>query len=89
MKRVHVIYSGNVQGVGFRFTAIDAAQKHGITGWVRNTADGKVELTAEGNEPRLQSFLSDIKKDMSFYIRKEQASWEPATGEFANFQVKF
>ncbi|MFC1637742.1 acylphosphatase, partial [Candidatus Margulisiibacteriota bacterium] len=44
MKRVQALYSGSVQGVGFRFTAIDAAQQHGLTGWVRNTPDGKVEL---------------------------------------------
>lgn len=87
MKRVHVVYCGNVQGVGFRFTAIDAARKHGITGWVRNTADGKVELVGEGNEPRLQGFLADVKNAMSPYIRKESFSWEPATGEFSNFSI--
>lgn len=89
MKRVHALYVGNVQGVGFRFTAIDAAQKYGITGWVRNTADGKVELVAEGNESKLESFLSDVKKEMSYYIHKENLSWEPATGGFSDFTIKF
>ena len=89
MKRAHVLYSGNVQGVGFRFGAIDLAQKYGITGWVRNTADGKVEVVAEGNEPKLQSFLADLKREMSYYIRKENVSWEPATGEFKDFQISF
>ena len=89
MKRARVVYSGNVQGVGFRFAAIDAAQEYGLTGWVRNTVDGKVELVAEGNGSKLESFLSDVKKEMSPYIRKENVSWEPATGEFSNFQIKF
>jgi acylphosphatase len=89
MKRVRALYSGNVQGVGFRFTAIDAAQKYGLTGWVRNTVDDKVELVAEGNESKLESFLSDVKKEMSHYIRKEDISWEPATGELPNFTIKF
>ncbi|MFC1540441.1 acylphosphatase [Candidatus Margulisiibacteriota bacterium] len=89
MKRVQALYSGSVQGVGFRFTAIDAAQQHGLTGWVRNTPDGKVELVAEGEEDRLRQFLSDIESAMANYISGKKFSWEPATREFVNFRISY
>lgn len=89
MKRVHAYYSGDVQGVGFRFTAVDEAQKFGVTGWVKNCADRKVELVAEGVEETLKKFLADLEKAMSYYIRDKKVSWEPATGEFVNFQILF
>ena len=89
MKRVHVHYSGSVQGVGFRFTAIDAAQKQGVCGWVRNTPDGRVELVAEGSEDHLQQFLAEIESTMAHYISEKKFSWEPATREFANFRISY
>ena len=61
MKRAHVIYSGNVQGVGFRYTAVNCARGFAVTGWVQNTADRKVELIAEGQEIEL-FFKKSFKK---------------------------
>ena len=57
MKRAHAYYSGNVQGVGFRFTAIDLARKYAVKGWVKNVYDGGVEVVAEGEEAVLKEFL--------------------------------
>ncbi|OGC23575.1 hypothetical protein A2291_00315 [candidate division WOR-1 bacterium RIFOXYB2_FULL_42_35] len=89
MKRAHVIYSGNVQGVGFRYTAVNCARGFAVTGWVQNTADRKVELIAEGQEIEIKNFLADLKSQMSSFIRDEQISWEPATGEFGGFKINF
>jgi acylphosphatase len=89
MKRVRAYYSGDVQGVGFRFTAVDVARRYGVKGWVRNAPDGGVELIAEAKEPALDSFLKEIKSAMSRYIREEQTSSEPPTGEFKDFQIRF
>ena len=50
-KRFHAYYSGSVQGVGFRFAAQRAASNFGLTGWVRNLGDGRVEVLCEGKEP--------------------------------------
>ena len=47
--RAHVLYGGRVQGVGFRYFARDAALREGVTGWVRNLADGRVEALVEGD----------------------------------------
>lgn len=91
MKRVHVFYSGRVQGVGFRFTVESIALELGaITGWVKNLSDGRVELVAEGEEARLEEFLRRIREGiMKRYIRKEDIIWEPYRGEFDDFQIKF
>lgn len=50
MKRVRVVVSGRVQGVGFRYACEDAAHEHGIVGWVRNLPDGRVEAEFEGRD---------------------------------------
>ncbi len=89
MKRAHAYYSGNVQGVGFRFTAVDVARKYNVTGWVKNTYDGGVEVVAEGEESNLKNFLDEVKNEMSYYIREASISWEPVTKEFKNFQIRF
>ena len=49
-KRMHILYSGRVQGVGFRFTAETMAVESGIQGWVKNLGDGRVEIMAEAEE---------------------------------------
>jgi acylphosphatase len=87
-KRVHVLYSGRVQGVGFRFTAEAIARKLQIGGWVSNLRDGKVEIVAEGEEPVLKNFLTQIAEEMSHYIINADVSWERPTGEFKDFGMR-
>ena len=89
MKRVHVVYSGQVQGVGFRFTACDIASRYGIKGWVKNCGNGSVELVAEAHDEALKSFLADIKSSLGHHISDQNVSFEPATDEFSGFQVKY
>lgn len=48
--RKHMIFSGEVQGVGFRYTAYMAAGKLGLSGWVANLEDGRVEMEVQGRE---------------------------------------
>ncbi|MDD5634051.1 MAG: acylphosphatase, partial [Candidatus Omnitrophica bacterium] len=54
---MHAVYSGVVQGVGFRFTAERIAKNIGITGFVRNLPNGNVEVVCEGERPQIDSFL--------------------------------
>ena len=90
MKRAHVIYSGRVQGVGFRYTAEDIAMGLGLTGWVKNLADGRVEVVAEGKEEGLKEFLDKILKgQLGRYIRDVDLSWEKPTKEFDSFEIRF
>lgn len=56
MPAVRVLISGEVQGVFFRATAKEVAERHGITGWVKNTIHGNVEAEVQGDEKALQAF---------------------------------
>ncbi len=58
MLAFYIKVSGRVQGVGFRYSARKAALKFGISGWVRNSHDGSVEILCEGEENRINKFLS-------------------------------
>jgi len=66
MPRKHLIISGEVQGVGFRYFTMREAQRHGITGWVRNRPAGTVEIEAQGNDKRLQSFIEAVRRGPAY-----------------------
>ncbi len=88
-KRIHVFFSGRVQGVGFRFTAVQIAQELGVCGWVRNMHDSRVEVVAEAREDALKDFLSRIESRFSRYIQYADVTWLDATQEYSDFGVKF
>jgi len=81
-------FSGHVQGVGFRYTAREAAEGFGVTGYVRNLPDGKVELVAEGEEKEIVALLEEIGRRMVGFIRKRTDEEAPATGQFSDFSVR-
>ncbi len=83
------VFSGMVQGVGFRATVNRISRGFQVTGYVRNLPDGKVETVAEGEEKVLQDFLAAIRGSiMRPLIRGVEADWTAATGEFTTFSVK-
>jgi acylphosphatase len=84
-----VLYSGRVQGVGFRYTARQIAQRFTVTGFVRNLADGRVELVAEGLPAELDQFLGEIASAMEGYIDDAQVQSGPATGKNTSFEISF
>ena len=86
--RARVFYSGHVQGVGFRYTVKSVAMGFEASGAVRNLPDGRVELIAEGDREELEAFLQAIRESgVGHFIRKEDALWEEALGEFAGFEI--
>jgi acylphosphatase len=58
----HVLVSGRVQGVGFRWFARERAQELGLAGWVRNLPDGRLELVLEGSEEPMRMMLAWLAK---------------------------
>lgn len=89
MKRIHILYSGRVHGVGFRYTVHDQAIKHAISGWVKNTADGKVEVVAEGKDEDVDKFIAQIESLMTNYIADKTSYLEPVSGEFKQFKISY
>ena len=87
--RAHAYYSGSVQGVGFRLTAERAAFSLGLTGWVKNLDDGRVEVVCEGGEKDIKEFLTKIYSVFKMYINDTDIEWQPATGEFDGFDIRF
>jgi acylphosphatase len=81
-----VYYSGDVQGVGFRYTARSVAQSHQVAGTVRNLPDGCVELLAEGEADEVEKFLDAVRRRMAGYIAREDTQDEPAHG-FKDFRI--
>ena len=61
LTRMRVVVRGVVQGVGFRFFAMQLARDYGIAGWVRNRDDGSVEVEAEGEELIVKAFIKDLR----------------------------
>jgi acylphosphatase len=86
--RAHVYVSGRVQGVYYRRNARRSALSFGLTGWVRNLPDRRVEAVAEGERNRVEDFLGWCREGPSMAIvRALDVSWEAATGEFDSFRV--
>ncbi len=84
-----VHYSGNVQGVGFRYTALRVAGGHDVTGCVRNLPDGRVEIVVEGEKQQIEVFLEAIRNRMAHYIDDVRQQVCEPTGEFRGFNVRF
>lgn len=86
-ERCRVFYVGTVQGVGFRWRAVDAAHDIAVTGYVRNLVDGRVELVAEGERADVERLLGAVRARMGDLIEKEDVLWARASGEFRGFGV--
>lgn len=91
MKRLHLYFSGRVQGVGFRFYVERAAlHRPGLTGFVRNLADGRVEVVAEAEGPALEAFLAALRDgELGRNVKGLEVFEEQAAGSFPDFRITF
>ncbi len=86
--RLHTYISGRVQGVFFRDFASTEAALLGLTGWVKNLSDGRVEVLAEGEKEDLEKLLEILKKGpLGAKVKNVEAIWEDYLAEFQEFQV--
>ena len=88
MKQYHLIVSGHVQGVGFRYYTERLALNKQIKGWVRNLPDGTVELVAQGNEAPLSAFIQEIKNGPGFSQVKDVKIQEQTPETYSNFIIR-
>ena len=88
--RVHVYVSGVVQGVFFRTHTRRKALQLGVTGWVKNLRDGRVEAVFEGDEDRVNAMVEWCKTGPpGAFVEKVEVNLEPPTGEIYTFEIVY
>ena len=85
----HIIFSGRVQGVGFRYTARRIALRYELSGCVKNLPDGSVEMFAQGKSQALDDALRDIGETFGSYIRDTNIQDQPPNPNLINFGISF
>lgn len=88
LERRRILYSGSVQGVGFRWATVTALKDAPVTGYVRNLPDGKVELVIEGAPLDNDDAARRVRTALARHIRHETEERGPATGEFRGFGIR-
>jgi len=86
--RAHIFVSGCVQGVFFRDHTWRWASSLGLTGWVRNMRDGRVEVLAEGDKGQIENLIKRLEEGPPLaQVERAAVNWEKYTGEFGNFRI--
>ncbi|MEY8338185.1 acylphosphatase [Lachnospiraceae bacterium 62-35] len=85
--RKHIFFSGMVQGVGFRYRAYYAAQSLGLTGWVKNLWDGRVEMEIQGDEETISQMLEQLYNGRFVSVEKIESEGIPVKQE-SGFRVR-
>lgn len=88
-QRQEIHFRGRVQGVGFRWTTQRVANRFAVEGYVRNLADGRVQLVVEGEEPEIAGFLQSLEGEMGRYIEDKSVITAPPNGEFRGFNIRY
>lgn len=82
-----VFFTGRVQGVGFRYTALQVAREYEVAGYVKNLADGRVQLEVEGRAEEVAAFVDALEQRMHGYVRKMERSVEQRAAQFSGFKI--
>ena len=89
-RRVRVVVSGRVQGVGFRYSTVYEANHLSLNGWVRNRRDGTVEILAEGRHEDVEALLSWCRRSPpGSRVTSVQQSEEPAEPPLMGFEIRY
>ena len=87
MVRKHILFSGDVQGVGFRYRSFYIAQSLGLTGWVENLWDGRVEMEVQGSEASIREMLARIQQQGWINVTNMEITEIPCEEE-RGFKIK-
>ena len=85
---VTVFFTGHVQGVGFRYTALQVAREFEVAGVVKNLPDGRVQLEVEGRQPEIDAFLAAVAERMHGLVRKTERTGAMRPPQFAGFLIQ-
>jgi len=86
--RAHVLVSGRVQGVLYRWETLRKARALDVKGWVRNLPDGRVEAVLEGEEEKVNKLLEWMRVGPEMAVVESlDVDWQRYTGEFSNFRI--
>lgn len=87
-ERARIFVSGRVQGVFYRDNTRRWASSMGLTGWVRNLPDGRVEALAEGNRENILELIERMREGPPMaWVESAEVSWEDYKGEFYDFRI--
>ena len=88
LKQVHLFVRGRVQGVYFRASAQREARRLGLTGWVKNRADGAVEILAEGDEEAIKELTGWAHRGPgASRVDAVDVRWRSFTGDYPDFRI--
>lgn len=88
--RAHIIVSGMVQGVGYRFFVSRAARRMKLTGWVKNLLNGEVEIEVEGPKGLIESLIKELPSgNPSAVVRNVEVDWQKPIGKYDDFDITF
>jgi acylphosphatase len=87
-QRIQYSFTGVVQGVGFRYTALHAAVSLGITGWVRNEYDGSVTMEVQGEEAALRAVVERIERNPCIHIDNLRLETIPPDADEKTFKIR-
>ncbi len=85
----HITFTGTVQGVGFRFTALNIASRYELTGMVRNLLDGAVEMIAQGSAEDIEACIRDIEESFGGHIKETKIKETPLNPKYTDFKLTF
>jgi acylphosphatase len=85
----HIIFTGQVQGVGFRFTAFNIANRYQLTGFVRNLPEGSVEMLAQGSAEAVDDCIRDVEEEFSRYVIETKIEEIPPNPQYKDFKITF
>ena len=87
--QAHVLISGRVQGVSFRYYTYHEALRLGLSGWVRNLSDGRVEASFEGPKPAVEHMIAWCRVGPpASTVDDVEVDWGEASGDFQSFSVR-
>jgi acylphosphatase len=84
-----VVFKGNVQGVGFRYTTHRIAGRYNLSGYVRNVSNGTVEAVFQGAAANIEAGLEEIKDKFGGYIRETTVTDKPVNPQYMDFRITY